>query len=146
MCLRCHNDLTQKVNHVKTHGEPSLLRIAATMGGYVCQGRVARFKRARVYLVTFGLAREWQPALGVWPGELPDASAQLPAGALSMDTLQAGLDVHVRHHFDSYPAWASAMQASGDYPTETSGVLGLATASSDRGQRTDRRIPAEVAR
>jgi RHS repeat-associated protein len=62
-------------------------------------------------------------------GEL--ASVDVPAGSVGLALTSAATPVHVRYHFDGYPAWAS-----GQLSASAAGVLGRPTGVTDRGQRS----------
>jgi RHS repeat-associated protein len=57
----------------------------------------------------------------------------VPAGSMGYTPLGADTSVHVRNHYDAYPEWAHA--ALSEAPPRVN-VLGRATGSTDRGQRS----------
>ncbi|MCU0682762.1 MAG: hypothetical protein MUF34_11025, partial [Polyangiaceae bacterium] len=57
----------------------------------------------------------------------------LPAGAIALEATASAVDVDVRTYFDAYPPWATGDLAP---PANAAGVLGEATAESDRASRS----------
>lgn len=60
-------------------------------------------------------------------GEL--ASVDVPPGSVGLGLTSSATQVHVRYHFDTYPAWASGLMPA-------SGALGRITGTTDRAQRS----------